>query len=141
MQWVHKIVNKKQLTKKKIFVFHFIRLTNMTSVQLKDYIYDLIPDNVYIIREVEGNWGNWKVRISTSWKCEANVLKFIKVYQEQTDKNTDMRIAKSTRNFCFVFFYRCQHDIRYEKNKKCRLEKPSKRFKYTNSPFQITLKI
>ena len=51
----------------------------MFVVQIKDYIYDLIFHNDYIIREVEGNWDNWKAHISTSWKFESDLQKFIQL--------------------------------------------------------------
>ena len=46
--------------------------------------------------------------IEITGKYEADVLKIIKVYQqEQTGETLKMRIAKSTSNN-----YRCQHDTR-----------------------------
>jgi hypothetical protein len=108
-----------------------------------------IEEENYEIIRVQGTARTFKAKIKANLQSEGDITKFIQNYGLKN--NETLRIAK-TRNGCsksngesiLTQYYRCHHNTRYEGTQypsEILSSRPSKRFKNTNCPFSLVVRL
>ena len=105
-----------------------------------------IEDSEYKLVAVQGNTSKFKASIKVNFKDEEDIGNFIKNYGIKN--NETLRITKTKRpdgaKTVLVKYFRCHHNTKHEGTKfpnQILASKPSKRFKNTNCPFSLVLRI
>lgn len=106
-----------------------------------------IEENQYKISSVQGNTGKFKATIKTTFHNEEDIAMFIQNYgikNNETLRVTKARKASGNGEYTLIKYFRCHHHTRYEATM-CPAQilssKPSKRFKNTNCPFSLVVRL
>ena len=123
----------------------FEGLSNTT--ELKDCVRDILPlvDAEISSIAVKGTLAKFKAEITCTMSL--SIAEFINTYNQNTNETLKIAATKtlSSKSVYNVWnTFRCHHNTRYPYTKKpCEIvqEKPSKRFKNTNCPFNMVIKL
>ena len=115
---------------------------------LEAFVRDFIPliSSEYVLDYAEGTTRSWKCQFRCICKNENDVETFIKQYLEQNNETLKIKNKKycgPKSDYYLNWFYRCHHNTRYEKTRDVNIltQKPNKRFKNTNCPFSMNIKL
>ena len=113
-------------------------------------VQEILPmkDTEYKIVDVKGTSNNFKANIKVNFKNEEDVDLFVRNYA--CKNNETLRILRTRKSghkkakTVLVKYFRCHHNTRYEATKlpdQVLASKPTKRFKNTNCPFSLIVRI
>ena len=118
--------------------------------ELLDRVQEILPleNTEHKIVDVKGTSKNFKANIKVDFKNEEEVDLFVRNYCYEN--NETLRILKTrksenrTAKTVLRKYFRCHHNTRYEATKlpdQDLASKPTKRFKNTNCPFSLIVRI
>ena len=117
--------------------------------ELKACVQELIPFKYdeFMITNVRGNTDRFKFSLKCKIADVEEIKRFVRNYTERN--NETLRISKNKKlsnqsSYLHIHYYRCQHNTRNPNTrdaKKIITERPCKRFKNTDCPFMLSVKV
>ena len=118
--------------------------------ELLGCVQEILPmkDTEYEVVDVKGTSKNFKANIKVDFKNEEDVDSFVRIRGYKN--NETLRILKTRKSgnkkakTVLAKYFRCHHNTKYETTKlpdQVLASKPTKRFKNTNCPFSLIVRI
>ena len=110
-------------------------------------IFKAIGFNHEIVSFSSDEYGQADIEIKCNLSNFAEINKFTETYTKYTNETLKVKIRKKITEksiYAERVFYRCHHDTRYENTRDAKSileKKPTKRFRNTYCPFQMSIKI